>query len=236
MKKTKIILLTFVLVFLSACSIDYELLITDNHQFIENVDIKVARDFFPANDNVASKRIEEIIDDFRRQEPAYNNYYVDYHIDSEYIFVTIKRDYNSFRHFRVSPLFQNAYRRVIVEEEEFYSLTFNELILYEREEKLNRPHDWQYGLQVTIRSHNTVHETNANKEDYFTNSFVWYFAYDEEPRDIEIIMEYSSRYDVIVWDFLREYYLAILVIVVILGGGGFAYFYYLAANRMRNEI
>ncbi len=234
-KKIKLALLLVMIIFLAACSVEYELLITEDHRFIETAKVEIPRDKLPTREAVARQKIAEIISDYRQQEPSYNQHQIDYRFGSDYVFLTIEREYNNFQQLQSSKLFQHVYQRVNLEEGEYYNLTFSDLIIGDSPQGL-KPAEWEDNITLIIRSYNTVSETNAHEENFFNNTFVWDFSSEDKEEEIKIVMEYSPRYDIILMDFFREYYLAIILLGVLLAGSGFAYFYYVAANRVRNRV
>jgi len=227
-------LLSFIL-FLTACSVDYELLVTNDKQFIEKITIKAPRQEFATNDAVARREINDIISSLREEDGGYRQYFYDYRLGNSVVTVRGEATHSSFRVFQNSALQKNVFERINLTEGNTYKIETSGLLLYDPDLGVMAP-EWEDNLTVKMRFHNRVASTNADEENFITNTFVWNFNSNEPDKEIVVELEYGSRYDVIFGDFLRNYGLVILVFLIMVAAGGFTYLYYLKSSQIRNRI
>ncbi len=231
----KLICLLICVLFFSACHVNYDLVVTNHKEFIENITVKIARDQLPANDNVAIRQIEKDINNLRNQLGDYNLYRYNYRLTRNWAYITIERKHASFTSFKNSPFYRSVYLDAQVREEDTYQLKLMGLLINEEDFGLFPP-AWHNDLTVRMIFYNNVVETNADEENFLTNTFIWQFSQEDNEKDIIVELDYSTRYDILIFNFLKTNILSIILLAGIIVVSLLIYGRYMYASRTRNQI
>lgn len=223
------------LIFLSACSVDYDLLVTNDKQFIEKITLTVSRDLFPTDNETAHRYINRQINDFRASEAGTRLYSHSFRMTRDWVYITFEGRHRNYEIFENTVFYPTVFDTLRVKEDNTYRLVFSDFVSLDDEVGLIPP-PWRDDLKITMKFHNQVLQTNADEENYGSNVFVWRFDGEDSERTIEVELDYSSRYDIIIRDALINNFISIIIVGALLVSIVFGYFYYIARNRFRNQF
>ncbi len=229
------ILIIIILFLLSGCNLEYNLSITANKQFNEEVIITLDRNLYHEDNQAAERQlrseIEEILD-FSK----YQNYGYDLDIRSDNIYISIEATYKNFDEFRKSPIIGYVFQAVYYTEFDYYTLrtggqkyNANRGVRADSERYLKE-------IEVNIRAHNHIAGSNAHEEDLRRNVATWYFTNGKIDEHIEIDLDYTKRYDIIILDFIKDNLLLFIVGLGSIVAAIIASISFVINNRKRNQI
>ncbi len=227
------ILLLLGLVLLGGCELEYNLNITDDKTFHEEVIIAINREYYDKDNRSLQRKYQNEISEYFA---AHEKYEYDVITKRDEILLMFYREYDTFADYSKSPFVNQAFHSIYFWEDQYYSIKTSERIY-----DVNRgvAKDSKYYLQdliINIRSQNHVAETNAQDKNLSTNIYTWHFDDAEIKGPIEIDLDYTKRYDIILVDFVSAnfWWLLILTVGTIIAISSLVIF--TINNKKRNQI
>lgn len=233
--KKKIFLIIMGLLFLTGCSSNYNLTITSDKRFVEEVTIVLARDAFPGDKKQVTESIESNIEGYKTI-PEFRDYNYDYKISDDKIIIVISGEHLNFEMFRMSPIYKRLFERVTVVEDGTYRFSSGGEYYNINAGISPDPNFYVEDFDVNIRAHNKVLSTNADIEDFRKNTFTWNIKGDELDRKIEMELDYSKRYDIIVIDFFLNNLVTTISVIILVFGSLFFGAYLVSQNKLKNKL
>ncbi len=227
-------LLIFVFVF-CGCSIDYHLKITSDKKFIEEVIFRIDRGAYPEDDKIAEKMIKDELDAYQEYE-EYNQYSYKLRITKDIIYIIINGEHQNIEQYMDSPLYKNVFQWVAAFEGSTYQF---ETTGSRYDVNMGADSDSYFyvsDLNVYIKTHNKVIKTNALDENYRKNVFQWQIENNDVPNKIEIELDYSKRYDIIMLDFVFNNLITVISFTIIIGTLVVVGGYFMMQNRLKNKL
>ncbi len=239
MKKIKLALLLFLLFIVTGCSVDYNLIVTSNHKIRENVKL------FVRNDQI-SKKTTNLKKYFKDQIASYENigsykkYKFDYKIGDEVSYVKLDAWHSSFGEYKKSIIYNNLFEDVFIFEEDdkitfktvgkyFYSDVYADL-------ESPDPDYYMGDINVKIRLHNKIIDSNADNYDEDTNTLEWTITDKDQTRSIFFEIGPEKRYDIILKDLILLNKKTIIVTSIIVLSVGSLGFYFYSRYKRNNAI
>ncbi len=245
MKKIKKITILFLCILVSACTVDYDLTIKSQGQIKESATFSQDRNFY----NQTKKELSVLINneyDAIKQQFGYEKHNFSNKITKDIVTHNMNREYETVdQYFNESPFYDLFFGLNDINKTDNGTLyrVKKDMLRYETEYPysiflgLEQPVDI---IEVSIRFHNKVVETNADFEDNFTNTYTWNINQNDLEKEITFELANSKRYDIIIIDYLTDYFLTYLPVFVIAGVVGisilYVYGYLKRQIRVRNQI
>ncbi len=237
MKKYRFLLLIIFIYFLSGCSVEYNLIVTDDKHVIEEMLIIVDYRAY-SDEKSAAERI--LGNELRSYEnfSEYDNYEYDYQLRGDNFNIKITKKHETLEAYFASPLNKNAFQNLYYFEDEYFSIR-NSGAIYDINQGISKDSlTYIDDLKVNVRFYNQVAFANATKENSRTNTFTWLPDDNDVIKfsEIEIDLLESKRYDVIILDYIFARFWWFIII------GGFGIisigmlFVYAVNNLKRNRI
>lgn len=235
MKKKLLVIGLFLLIWTAGCTPEYNLTVTSDKKFVEKINFVIDRNVFSENNQLAKKTIESNIDGYKTV-PEFNDYYFNYKITKDKVYIMIKAEHFDFERFKMSPMYKLVFERVVeLEGESYLFITSGEFYNINAGDSAD-PNLYIDDFDINIRFHNKVIKTNADFEDFNTNTFTWNIKGTDFDRKIEVELDYSKRYDIILIDFLLNNIVAVMSITLLGGTSIIIGMYLVSQNRLKNKI
>ena len=203
MRKIKLGLLMFMVIILSGCTVDYNLIITSNQKLKENVKLFVNNDQLPATTKGKKEYFQNQIDSYKNIG-GYKNYEFDYKIGEELSYIQLEAWHPSFDNYQNSIIYNNLFEKVFVLETDEY-ITFETVgkyfynDLYATSESPD-PDFYMGDINVKIRLHNKILDSNADKVDEKNNTLEWTITEQDKVKSIYFKTGHEKRYDIMLID------------------------------------
>jgi len=236
--KNKIKLLLIIpILFLTGCSVNYNLRVDSNLNFKEeatilenneilqiyNQNLKlVPKQKFSQYESVKSfepyKLKKEIFEDNKTGGVITANFNGKESLENSILFKSLFSDLNI-----------NEYSNII----SFQTIGYNTSFFVPETD----PNFFLEDIIVNIRFHNKVVENNADKYDEKTNTYTWVLTTEQDSGNIFFSLDKNQkRYDIIFKDFIEDNLFAIISVLVIVVSGFLIYMYFVRKNKSINKI
>lgn len=233
--KAKLLMLNFLIICISGCTIDYQLRITEDKQYIESVVFVVDRTAYPSDKKLAERTLADELKALSLL-PEYERYQYKYQITDSKVYIYVNKSHKNIEDFMISPLYPYVFQLVDVFEDYTYMLkSVGEIY----DVNIGAPVDSPFyvkNLKVTIIPHNKVSRSNADHENFRKNEFVWEIKSDDNDKKIELELDYSKRYDIIMLNFIKNNLVQTIALVFTIGIIIFFGAYFLIQNKLKNKI
>ena len=210
----KIIFLCLFIFLYCGCTINYNLVVTNNKDIIEDVTV------LDNNDNIL-KYNDSILDFLNNQQLGIKEegYDTEILMENTESGLLIKNRYNNFDSYITSEIFTRLFEKANVSHNnglfafetsgEYYrndvfSVDLSKHFIYNLDE-----------ININIKFYNVVESHNADKVDEASNTYTWILNKDDSYRNISFKLKDNVRYDVMIKDFINRH--KVLVIVIIFG-------------------
>ena len=239
MKKVKKAFLIIIVFIVSGCSADYNLLVTSNHKIKENLKLFMKNDQLPENVVNIKEYFKNQITSYSDVE-EYQKYNFDYKIGKEVSYVQMDKWHTSFEEYQNSTIYGELFDDIlIIENSEYITFETAGRYLYSNlfaEPEMADPDFIIDGINVKIRLHNKIIESNADNFDEKNNTLEWSITSKDETKSIYFKMSHEKRYDIILIDFIllnKKVLIPIsLALVIIIGSGLYFYVVYKKNNSI----
>lgn len=213
MKNKYKLLLVFVFMFITGCSTKYNLTIDSNLGIRETATIledNVVLEIYDAN----LKLIPEQKFYQYKSFPQFKSYKLRKKLfDSNKTGGIVESKFKNIENFKESILFSEMYNDISVDQYgnivNIHFIGYNASLFKPTADPLFFMED----IEVNIKFHNVVMESNAQKYDEKTNTYTWILNEDESSGSITFSIDRSQkRYDIIFKDFIHDYLAPILIV------------------------
>lgn len=218
MKKKLILLLLLSTVFLTGCSVDYELVVNSKKQVKEVGSFSELVSEIQKYDLSAKQFLKNKKETYQSVE-EFDQYLVSTKASKEKANMRLVRWYQDFDKYLASPIFSMLYEKGAITQnnQEFMFTTTGDFYysnLYSTEEfDMEMP---MGDVNIKIRFHNKVTASNADLVDEKLNTYIWKINKDTKNKPISFTLGNEKRYDIIFLDFVADNFLYISIISVII--------------------
>lgn len=239
MKKLKKVVLIIIVFIVSGCSADYNLLVTSNQKIKENLKLFMENDQLPENVVSIKEYFNNQIDSYSDLD-EYLGYNFDYKIGKKVSHVQVEKWHPTFESYQNSNIYNEVFENISIIENSEY-ITFETVGRYLYSNMFAEPEmvdpDYVMGdINVKIRLHNKIIESNADNFDEKNNTLEWSITSQDETKSIYFKMSHEKRYDIILIDFIllnKKVLIPIsLALVIIIGSGLYFYVGYKKNNSI----
>ncbi len=239
MKRLKKILLIIMLLTLSGCSADYNLIVTSNHKIKETVKLFMTSDELPEGKKNIKEHFDNQIKSYSDVD-EFRGYGVTYKIAEDVSYIQLDKMHSSFADYQESAMYSNAFDDVFIHEDgEFVTFETVGRYLYSNlyaEPEMADPDFIMGDINVKIRLHNTVVENNADNFDEKNNTLEWKITSNDTEKSISFKVSQEKRYDIMIIDFFMLNKKIMIPIVSALVIGLSVGFYFYVRIRKNNSI
>ena len=218
MKKFKLLLLPIMILFLTGCTVDYNVIVTSKHQVIE--DITISKLIETINEEgYTAQETKQAMDNSYKSYFKKNNFDYKFDITKKALEVNLKRKSNNFNKIRRLTYFQSLFNDADIENKNgIYSFKTNgdympEDLFFDSSnisdvEGVTR-------VNLNVQFHNVVLESNADSYNKETNTYTWILTGDLKEKSIEFKLSNKKRYDIIVKYIWKNYSIRIIIFTVL---------------------
>ncbi|MGE5455824.1 MAG: hypothetical protein ACM3O4_01785 [Ignavibacteriales bacterium] len=223
-------LFIFVLV-LSGCSADYDLVIDENNVVTEKLKVTIPNKIILQGNDDIDVFLENRIKSYKSIR-SYKNYVYDSGVGKNNSFIEMTMKYKNLKDYSNSPILNGIFENLnVVENNKFTTFKtvgeyyYNDIYGAEPTDDGNgdglqsgSPTQSAMGdVNITIKLHNKLIESNADIEDEKNNVYTWKLTPDSKQEYIYIKYSNDKRYDIIIKDFIGNYMTVIILTGVIVG-------------------
>lgn len=231
----KKLLLVAMLLLVTGCSYDYNLTVTNDKRYIEEIEFKFPTSSINLTGKKLKNHVKEEIQKYKKSN-IYDAYTFDYKIKKEEVIVTLTAEHKTFELFQASPFYKEYFQRIYkIEGNNYFVSTGGDFT----NPNLGEVFDPEYttkDFSINIKFQNKVASTNANTSDKDKNIYTWNISAKDTNRSVEFSLEDEARYDIIILDFINKNKLviipSIIIIVSIVIGGTIVFSRYKLNNRI----
>lgn len=209
--RLKVLCLMIILIFLTGCTADYNIIITSNNKVIEDVKISEDKNVLITH----FKDLQEAKESFKVSYESFlkkNKYISKYKITDTSLDGLFYRKSNSFDSILSLDFFQTMFGTAEVDNTKEYTsfktTKFNPYGTFVDEEGLNPLID---KININIQFHNKLLENNADSFNEDTNIYTWTITPEEFEKSIEFKIGKEKRYDIIITYLWKQYWVALVV-------------------------
>jgi len=212
MKGKTFIILILAIMFLTGCSANYDLVITNKKKVIETVTL------LDENENIL--KTSDTIDYFlmyKKKQFTSIGYNAKNIVGDKYSGLTLTNNYESLSEFVSNSIMKYLFESANIEEDDnlFIFETTGDY-LYNEVFSVDLLSDYIYNLDsitVKIKFYNTVVEHNADEVDEKNNVYTWILSKDNNYDNIMFQLSSDVRFDVMVSDYFVQHKFVIIAIV-----------------------
>lgn len=238
MKNKLILLVTMSFMFLTGCTIKYDLVIDSNLKVKETISIKEDNSIL----NVNNKNLEAVPKMFFAQYKSmedYKSYELidEIHTDNE-TGAIIESKFSTFEQYKKSMPYAFLFSKVTVTEAYNYvSVAYTDFNHGFFTNAIDPNKGDVNDIEVNIRFHNKVTEHNAESCNDVTNTCTWRLGKDASTQMVSFTIDTDSkRYDIIFKDFITNNLVTLIIIGSLALIGIVAYFSVINKTRSSNKI
>lgn len=233
MKNKLKLVLIIPLLFLTGCSINYDLRIDSNLKFKEKATILENNSIL----ELYSQNLKLVPEQKFSQYEDTNYKLIEKIFESDKTGGIVTANFKDYNDFEKSILFTNLfsdlnineYGNIVTMQTSGYNSSF---FISEIDPTLNVE-----DITVNIRFHNKVVENNADRYDEKTNTYTWILDADPTSGNVMFSIDKNQkRYDIIFKDFITDNSFTIISTIVIGLSGLLIYLYFRNKNRVMNKI
>ncbi|MDD4643923.1 MAG: hypothetical protein PHW90_02760 [Bacilli bacterium] len=205
MKKMKLLILLFIPIMITGCSVDYDVLINTKKEVVETIKfIRKNDDILTFNDSI-NIYLSSLIDSYKR-EPSLTNYRFNKKQGNIYSYILLNRRHESLEGYKQTPLFQYLFEDANIIKNDEYTIfkTVGEYYynnLYGESEGID-PNFHIEGVNIKFKFYNNIIESNADDFDKKTNTLTWNLTANDLEKYIYFKIGNQKKYDIIVMDFV----------------------------------
>ncbi len=247
MKNMNILLLTILLIFLSGCSMEYNIVINDNMQIEETIYILEDNDVI----SIYSPNINQYVNNMIQQQ--YDNKIISNEYSVEYISVNSKsgviatRLYDKFSNFSDSTKLKDNIYKIV-------TMTINENMVYLNFDSIEDTYElfldneleeaFLDSLILKIKIPYEVISNNADEVNKETNTYIWNYDKFTIDKDVELVFDKDNKFNFNILDKVINMYndnininwLIIIIGIVIISCLIFIFKFIIIISRRNNKI
>lgn len=211
---------------LSGCTSDYDLVIDENNSVTETFKVTISNDILLTNNDDIELFLDNRIASYKNIN-AYRDYQYDRKVGKNTSYIKMTEKYKTLKEYSDSPFMKNVFQNLtIIKNDKFTTFKtvgkyFHEYIYgAERtdEGESGAPTQVTMGdVNITIKLHNKLIESNADIEDKENNIYTWKLTKDSKEEYIYLKYSNEKRYDIIFKDFISNYIFTIILVGVVIG-------------------
>ena len=217
MKKKLKLLVIIPILFITGCSIKYNLRIDSNLVFKDNIvlyeDNKILSSYNTELKNVPKDKYSQ----YKNTEGFENYNLTDKYFENEKTGGRVEAIFKNVEEYKKSLVFKWLFEDIVVNKN-------NNIVSYQtigyNTSVFDSELDFDYymeDIELNIRFHNKVIEHNAQKYDEKTNTYTWILSSNMESGNVMFSVDQSKkRYDIIVQDFFNDHLITIIAISTII--------------------
>lgn len=218
MKRMKLLVLLFIVIILTGCDVNYDLLVTDNKKVLETVTfVGDNQSILKGNDSV-NVYIDNQIKAYKGLD-IFERYGFTKQIGEANSSMTMKRTYQTLKEYADSPLFKQLFETasVITNSETSSFTTIGSYYYASLFGEGGKDPSYTINLiKVRIKFYNEMVECNADIKNTKSNIYEWHITSSNIDKSISFKINNNKRYDVMIMDFISNNILNFIVIGVVI--------------------
>lgn len=231
----KKLILFISLLFFTGCTFDYNLTVTNDKKYIEEINFVFDKSEFPVGDNNLKDYIKKEISNYT-SSTEYYGYNFDYKIKGDNVYVDVKKTHETFEDFQNSPFYKQYFERIYkIEGRNYFVSTGGEFtnpnVLEMPDPDLVSP-----SYNINIKFYNNVISSNSNLVDEKNNTYTWQIDYRDLERTVEFTLDDGVRYDIIIKDFVMNNLVVIISLTSLISVTLVVGLVFVTNNRRNNKI
>lgn len=217
MKKVKMFIVSIIVLLLTGCTADYNIIMTSNKKIVENVKIsKIITEI--KNEGFDPEELKQTQENSYKSYLKLNNYKYNFNVKKEKLEGYFTKKSNSIKSIEKLSYFQEIYNNIEVQtENNCYSVKtsgiYNGLKLFSDVDGISED-PLLTELKINIQFHNKVIEANTDYYNKKTNTYTWVFNENTVNKNIEFKLSNKKRYDIIFKYIINNYKYIILAIFI----------------------
>jgi len=234
----KKIIIFFLLKFLTGCSVQYDLTITDKEKVVENFKIYVP------NEEILSSysTIDEYLDYYSNiysKNQGYEKFNITTKKSKPSSYFTVKNNYNSLDDYIESLSFKSMFNDAGIERVGKYVIfesSKNAYLESIRTGAVISEEDQYESFKISIKFYNEVTDSNAEEIDEKNNIYSWIVSEDSATDYIYFKIGPKVKYNVVVMDYIQNNLTTIVIIgsaILLLGS---IIIFILIKSKKNNEV
>lgn len=234
----KIIFCILMLLFLTGCDVQYDLVVTNKEKIRETIYVYVNNNIISNN----SMSIDEYLDYYSNlymSNPGYEGIKIDTKKGDKISYFVAKNEYNSLDDYVSSYTFKNMFNSATIERVGNYvSFTTSKNAYLEsiKNDELISEQSKYNSFKISIKFYNKLANHNADEYDEKNNIYSWNINENSTKDYIYFKIGPDVRYDVMIKDFIQNNILVISVLGGILLISIIVILYVIIKIRKNNEI
>jgi len=210
----KKILLLLLVIFLSGCSVKYDLVITDKKRVKENIEITV----FNERIYEQFQTIDEFVnyyDNYYNTLPGYESFEIKSKKRNDGVVFNVSNKYSSLEEYIKSNSYISMFSGASIEHVGNYTTfksTDNVYLQNINSEYIIDEHYYYDKFTINIQFYNKVVDHNADKVDTKNNVYTWEVTSSNPKEYVYFKFNDKKRYDVIIKDYIKTNYVSLIII------------------------
>lgn len=201
----KICLLIFMIIFLTGCTLNYDIKIYDDESVSEIFSLEINNNLFGTDKSEIKTKIEKEIEDYKKND-LFRNYIFSYKIEQQVTKVFIEKDYLSLASFYDSYFVKRIFTKSnYVKNKNITKFNFrdyDDTIFYgyrtESEGELVLTDEDIQKFTLNLYFEKKILEHNSIDFNEKKNKYSWTYNPNQEYPEIEIVYTDEKRYDIII--------------------------------------
>ena len=217
MNKKKVILLIVIICLLTGCNVKETIIINKDLSVNEEVNMSGTKAFFDNRYKMLPKNVvKNILKSYDREKLLNNNNYLyEQSILGKYPSIIAKKEYSNIDIFTKTTIFKDQYFKTFntFEEDNLITINAKDYVKYEQGDLERYP---IANCEIDIKLPFQVVDSNADKYNARTNTYIWYI--NEKTNDKEINIKFNKN-KIYVYNYSLYITIGILIIIIIIGIG-----------------
>ncbi|MDD2377213.1 MAG: hypothetical protein PHD10_00725 [Bacilli bacterium] len=217
--------LAIISVLLSGCQAEYDLVIDSKNGVSETLKVTIPNEKILNNNDDIDLFLDNRIKSYKNVN-AYKDYKYKKHVGKNESYLIMSKDYKTLKSYSNSRFRSNLFEKLTIVENDKYNIfkttgRFYYEYLYGGEPTDPSYQDAEEGsptqvkigeVEISIKLHNKLIETNADITDEDNNIYTWKITPDQKEKFIYLKYSNSLRYDVMIKDFISNNIITIVLI------------------------
>lgn len=232
MKKIFVILM---LLLATGCDFKYNLTVTSDNKFKEEIVFYIDRDSYDDSKSKARKEIDKTIAEYKKYT-SFSTYEIKYKIEKKYVVFNLTNVYENFLEYKNSNLYKEVFPDIYMIEKNGTYISTSGFMTDMNVSDDPDPDFVVPDYKISIKFHNKVTTSNATKIDEKNNVHTWIINPANHEQYIDFKISTEKRYDVIIKDFVLDNIFTVAPVAIILSVGLIAFTYFNLRKKQNNRI
>lgn len=201
----KIYMLLFLIVFVTGCTLNYDVKIYDDESVLEKFSLEINNDLFGSTKTEIKKNLEEEIEVYKESD-ILKDYNFSYKIDEETTKIFVEKNHLNLTEFFDSYFIKNVFvKSNFIRNKDLMTFklkNYDDTLFYgyrtESDEKVVLTDKDIREVKINLYFERKVTSHNAIDFNEKENKYTWEYYPNQEYSDIEIVYTDEKRYDIII--------------------------------------